>query len=319
MAARGLGLLQGLHALVEAGVDVGLAVRVDRAQAALEVGDGTQRRPLDDPVGPLVEGDHAQLVGRLEGGRRTQDRLLADVDLAHAGELDGLVAVEGVAVTGGHRARLVDDDDERHGGLLLAVADPHLDGQRRLQGRVPVAARAVAARAADHHQPLAEVAGRGSERLELPRGEANARHVDEDHAVVAGQRRRVVGDELREHGHDVALAGAERCDEVCGDGLVARHDEDPGRPGDERRGVGPVVLGERVPGSLDDGPEDVEAGLLRGDVEADPGDARVERRALGGDVGAVRDRAGSWPAGRRSSESPPSPRAPRRAAMSWAR
>ena len=76
-------------------------------------------------------------------------------------------------------------------------------------------------------------------------------------------------------------------DEVRRDGLVAGHDEDPRRPRDQRRGVGPVVLGEGVPRRLDDGPEDVEAGLLRGDVEDDPGDAGLEVRPLRGHEGAV--------------------------------
>ena len=40
-----------------------------------------QRRGLHDPVGRLVERDHAELVLRRQRRRGPQDRLLADVDL----------------------------------------------------------------------------------------------------------------------------------------------------------------------------------------------------------------------------------------------
>ena len=71
---------------------------------------------------------------------------------------DAAVAVGGVAVAGVHRARLVDDDDERDVGLALAVAHVHVDRQRLLERRLLVAAGAVRVRAADHHQAAAEVA-----------------------------------------------------------------------------------------------------------------------------------------------------------------
>ena len=58
-----------------------------------------------------------------------------------------IAAVERVAVAGVHRARLVDDDDERDVGLLLPVADAHVDRQRLLERRLLVAAGAVALRA----------------------------------------------------------------------------------------------------------------------------------------------------------------------------
>ena len=102
-----------------------------------------------DPVGRLVEGDDAQLVLRGHRGRRTQDRLLADVDLAHApypGPAAHPAAVERVAVAGVHGARLVDDDDERDVGLLLPVAHAHVDRQGLLERRLLVAARAEALR-----------------------------------------------------------------------------------------------------------------------------------------------------------------------------
>ena len=84
-------------------------------------------------------------------------------------------AVERVAVAGGHRARLVDDDDERDVGLLLAVAHAHVDRQRLLERRLLVAAGAVAVRAADHHQALAEVADVDLERGQLACRESRSR------------------------------------------------------------------------------------------------------------------------------------------------
>ena len=57
------------------------------AMCALEVADRAERLRLDHPVGRLVEGHHAELVPGRQRRRGAQDRLLADVDLAHAGEL----------------------------------------------------------------------------------------------------------------------------------------------------------------------------------------------------------------------------------------
>ena len=45
-----------------------------------------ERLRLDDPVGLLVERHDAELVALGQRGRRAQDRLLADVDLAHAAD-----------------------------------------------------------------------------------------------------------------------------------------------------------------------------------------------------------------------------------------
>ena len=71
-------------------------------------------------MGGLVEGHDAELVAGGQRRRGAQDRLLADVRLAHALELAAAAhpAVERVAVAGVHRARLVDDDDE--GDVRLA-------------------------------------------------------------------------------------------------------------------------------------------------------------------------------------------------------
>ena len=79
---------------------------------------------------------------------------------------------------------LVDDDDERDVGLLLAVLDAHVDRERLLDRGVGVAARAVALRAADHHEAPAEVADVLLERGQLAGREAEPRDVDEDDAVV---------------------------------------------------------------------------------------------------------------------------------------
>ena len=53
---------------------------------ALQVADPAERLGVDDPVRRLVEGDHAELVALGQRRRGAQDRLLADVDLAHAGD-----------------------------------------------------------------------------------------------------------------------------------------------------------------------------------------------------------------------------------------
>ena len=100
----------------------------------------------------------AELVALGQRGHGAQDGLLADVDLGHAADRDAVVAVGGVAVAGVHRARLVDDHDQRDVRLALAVAHVHVDRQRFLERRALVAAGAVGVRAADHHQAAAEVA-----------------------------------------------------------------------------------------------------------------------------------------------------------------
>ena len=65
--------------------------------------------------------------------------------------------------------------------------------------------------------------------------------------------------------------------------VVAGDDERPRLALDDRVGVGPVVLAERVERGLDDGAERVEPGLGRLDVEADPGrpDHEVDRLGRG--------------------------------------
>ena len=73
-----------LHRLVEPGEDVRLAVGLDPRDLALQVGDTPERLRVDDPVRRLVEPDHADLVASRQGRGGAQDRLLADVDLAHA-------------------------------------------------------------------------------------------------------------------------------------------------------------------------------------------------------------------------------------------
>ena len=132
-----VGALERLDRLVEPGEDVRLAVRLDPGDLALQVVDAAERLRPDDPVRRLVEGDDAELVALGQRRRGPQDRLLADVDLADAGDPGpaATAPVERVAVAGVHRARLVDDDDERDVRLLLAVADAHVDRQRLLERR----------------------------------------------------------------------------------------------------------------------------------------------------------------------------------------
>ena len=147
--------------------------------------------------------------------RGPQDRLLADVDLPDAADAARRrAAVERVAVAGVHRAGLVDDDDERDVRLLLAVADAHVDRQRLLERRLLVAAGAVAVRPADHHEALAEVADVDLERGQLAVGEADARHVDEDDAVVGGEAGEVGRERLGDDRVDLLALRLERRDQL---------------------------------------------------------------------------------------------------------
>ena len=141
--------LERLDRLVEPGEDVRLAVGADPGDLALQVGDAAERLGPDDPVRGLVEADDPELVALGQGRGGPQDRLLADVDLLDAADPAAAAhpaLVERVAVAGRHRARLVDDDDERDVGLLLPVAHAHVDRQRLLERRLLVAAGAVALR-----------------------------------------------------------------------------------------------------------------------------------------------------------------------------
>ena len=134
-------------------------------------------------------------------------------------------ALERVAVAGVHRARLVDDDDERHVGLLLAVAHAHVDGERLLERRVGVAAGAVGPRPADRHEPAPEVADVDLERRHRLVGQPQPRDVDEDDRVVLREPGEVGREGLRDDRvHDLPL-GLERRDELGRDVLVALDDE----------------------------------------------------------------------------------------------
>ncbi len=230
----------------------------------------------------LVAGGHRR--------RRPQDRLLADVDLADAGDARAaarVAVVERVAVAGVHRARLVDHDDEGDVGLLLLVLHAHVDRQRLLDGRVGVAAGAVALRPADHHQPAAEVADVLLDARQLGVAQAQPRHVDEDDRVPGEEavdaRGKLLGDERI---HRLVLDPEGR-HELGPDLLVAGQDQDPRLAVDDRVRIGPVVLAERVASRLDDGPERVEAGLGRLDEERHPVRAGDEIDRLRGDLPAV--------------------------------
>ena len=128
-AGRG-GLLERTDRLVEAGEDVGRPVRVDPGDESLQVRGLPERLCLDDPVSRIVERHDTEFIARGQGCGRSQDGLLADIDLAHPLELAAaaLPSRERVAVAGVHRAGLIDDHDECHVRLLLAIADAHVDG-----------------------------------------------------------------------------------------------------------------------------------------------------------------------------------------------
>ena len=204
-------------------------------------------------------------------------------------------AVERVAVAGRHRAGLVDDDHERDVRLLLAVAHAHVDRQRLLERRLLVAAGAVAVLAADHHQPLAEVADVDLEGGQLLVVQPDARDVDEHDAVVGGEPGEVARQRLGDHRVDLLALRLERGDQLAGDLVVPGEDQRPRLALDDGVRVGAVVLAEGVAGGLDDGPERVEAGLGGLDVEGDPRDARLELDRLRGDQRPV----GEQPDGRR--------------------
>ena len=185
---------------------------------------------------------------------------------------------EAVAVAGVHRARLVDDDDERDVGLLLAVADAHVDRQRLLERRVGVAAGAVAPRAADHHEAPAEVAHVDLERRQRLVRQAEPRHVDEDDRVVVREAGEVRRERLGDDRVDLLALGLERRRRAAAATSSSPLTTSDARLAlDDRVGVGPVVLVERVPGGLDDDPEAQEARRPSGvNVNVDPVRARVE-------------------------------------------
>ena len=289
MPARGRCLLERTDRLVEPGEDVRRPVRVDPADEALQIRRLAQWLGLDDPVGGTIERHDTELVPCRERRRGAQDGLLADVDLPHALELSAptVAAIERVAVAGVHRAGLVDDDDEGHVRLLLAIADAHVNRQRLLELRLRVPARAEAIRPADHHKAAPEVANVDLERRELAIAHPDTRDIHEHDAVVARERREVRRECFWNDRIDVLLLGLERGHELGGDIGVPGKDEDPRLALDDRVRVGPVVLAERVPRGLDDHPERVEAGLGRLDLEDQPVGARLEVGPLGGDKLAV--------------------------------
>ncbi len=254
----------------------------DRVELRLQVRDAAEGRGLHDPVRRGVERDDAELVLRGERGRGPQDRLLADVGLLDALDAGAThAALERVAVAGVHRARLVDDDDERHVGLLLPVADAHVDRERLLERRVGVAAGAVRPRPADGHQASPEVADVDLERGHRLVRQPQPRDIHEDDRVVLRERREVGRQRLGDHGvHELAL-GLERRHQLGRDVLVALDDEHLGLALDDRVRVGAVVLVERVEGRLDDDPEAQEPGIRGRERERQAVLPRVEGHGLG--------------------------------------
>ena len=150
-----------------------------------------------------------------------------------------------------------------------------------------IAARSVAVRPADHHETPPEIPDVDLKRGKLAIAHPDPWHVHQDHAVVAREGREIGRERLRNDGIDVLLLGLERGHQFRGDVGVPGEDEDPRLALDDRVGVSPVVLAERVPCRLDDHPERVEAGFGRLDLEDHPVRARLEVGALGSDELAV--------------------------------
>ena len=292
MAAGRRRRFERLDGLRQAGEDVRRAQRLDPGYGTLEIADPTERLGLHDPVGGVVERDDPELVARGHRRCRPQDRLLADVDLANPGDpgagAAGDAVVERVAVAGVHRARLVDDDDQRDVGLLLLVADTHVDRQALLDRRLLEAAGAEGLRAADHHEALAEIADVDLEGGHLVVAEPGPRDVDEDDAVVGREPGEIGRERLRNGRIDLLVLRLQGGDELRRDLVVAGQDEDPRLPLHDRVRVRSVVLAERVPGGLDDGPECVETGLFRCDEERHLVGSGLEVQPLGRNEAAVR-------------------------------
>ena len=292
MAAGRRRILERLDGLLEPREDVGLADGLEACDLALQVLDATERLGPHDPMGLLVEGDDAELVPLRQRRRGAQDRLLADVDLADAAHADpaaALAAVERVAVAGVHRAGLVDHDDERDVGLLLTIADAHIDRQGLLERGLLVAAGAVRIGAADHDQTPADVPHVDLQCGELAVGQPRTGHIDQHHAVVRRQRAEVGREGLGDHDVDL-LALRDQClHELVGDDLVAGQHERPRLALDDRDRVSPVVLAEGVLGGFDDDAERVQPGLFRRHVERDAGHPFLESHPFRGDVLAARE------------------------------
>ena len=160
-------------------------------------------------------------------------------------------------------------------------------GRLSSERRLLVAARAIALRSADHHETLAEVADVDLERGQLLVVEAQSRDIDEDDAVVTGQAREVGRERLGDDRVDLLALVLERGDQLRGHLVVAGQDERSRLALDDRVGVGPIVLAERVACGLDHRAEGVEAGLGRLDVEGDAGQPGDELDRLGSREGAV--------------------------------
>ena len=151
-------------------------------------------------------------------------------------------------------------------GCFSRFAHAHVDRQGLLERRLRVAAGAVALRPADHDQALAEVADVDLERGELAVGQAQARDVDEDDAVVGGQAGEVGRERLGEDRVDLLALVPEGGDQLDRHRVVAGQHQGPRLALDDRVRVGAVVLAERVERGLDDRAEADEPGLDRPDV-----------------------------------------------------
>ena len=196
-----------------------------------------------DPGGHLVEGDHADLVLRIEQLDRPPRGLL--------GQLDGRPF---------HRRRAVDHQDHRQAGPLALSAGLAADREDFLQRGAAVAAGRERLVAADGHEPAAEVAHVVPHPRHLPGRERGGRDVGKHQQVVLLEFGRRAGEALRRADLDVdplALKGRSQGLRKRRPALDQQH-PGPGRRQHQPRGR--VVLGDRVLevgdlGGVADGPQ----------------------------------------------------------------
>ena len=157
------------------------------------------------------------------------------------------------AVARAHRLARVDREHLGHRPAPLRVEDLAVHGQQIRQRRLAVAADAVALAPADGHQPAAEVAHGGRQRLDLVAGERAGVDVDHHDAGV-GDQLLDVGDvaDADDLGADAAGFEGRRPASSDSSGRALDH-EDPRRPVDRHGGEPGVVVGDGVAARGDHG------------------------------------------------------------------
>ena len=246
----------------------------------------------------LVEGHHAELVGRAPAPRRRAGSPPCAMSTFSNPRCPDGLAVSRESPVQWQSAMLPDLSTTATiatSGRALAVAHRHVDRQRLLERRVEVATGAVAVAAAEHDEPLAEVAdvdlerGHGRRpRARSPR-RCRARPRRSRRAWRATTARRSEATTVTSR-----LPSPRRRDEVGGPLRVVGGDQHLRLAGDEDVGIGGVVLGEAVVARLDHRAEDVEAGLVGGHRERDGRDPRLELQLPGGDRRRRRPAAAAW-------------------------